>query len=148
MRRSGMRARFAIGIAPFILISSAAQAQVIYSQSGGPDVFASAVNWLSGTLLGTVATAAAVMAVAAVGIVMLTGRMDVRRSVQVILGCFIIFGAATLANGIIAAVSLSSGGSDQNPPVEQVVSAPAPTVPVNSVRAVSDPYAGAAVPQR
>jgi thiol:disulfide interchange protein len=108
----------------------------------------SAVAWLQGTVLGAVATAAAVVAVAAVGFMMLTGRMDMRRSGQVILGCFIIFGAATIANGLMAAMSLSSRGSDQNPPDQQVVSAVPPTVPVKSVPAVSDPYAGAAVPQR
>jgi len=39
-----------------------------------------ALAWLQGTLLGTVATTVAIIAVAAVGFLMLTGRIDVRRA--------------------------------------------------------------------
>lgn len=58
-----------------------------------------AANWLEGTLLGSVATAIAVIAVACVGLAMLTGRTDVRRAAHVLFGCFIIFGASTIASG-------------------------------------------------
>jgi type IV secretory pathway VirB2 component (pilin) len=51
-------------------------------------------------LMGNVATAVAVMAVAAVGFMMLTGRMNWRYGATVILGCFILFGAATIVGGI------------------------------------------------
>jgi type IV secretory pathway VirB2 component (pilin) len=47
----------------------------------------------AGHLLGNVATAVAVMAVAAVGFMMLTGRMNWRFGATVIIGCFILFGA-------------------------------------------------------
>lgn len=99
-------------------------------------------------LLGTVASIAAVIAVATVGLMLLTGRMDARRAVRVVLGCFIIFGASAIASGLIKAMSLSISypGSELGEP--QVVPAPVPTVPVKSVPAVSDPYAGAAVPPR
>jgi type IV secretion system protein VirB2 len=59
-----------------------------------------------GTLLGTVATVAAVIAIASVGFMMLTGRIDWRRGAIVILGCFILFGAASIVAGIRA----SAGG--------------------------------------
>ncbi len=59
-----------------------------------------ALAWLQGTLLGTVATAAAVIAVAGVGFMMLTGRMEWRRGLTVVVGCFIIFGAGALVAGI------------------------------------------------
>lgn len=59
-----------------------------------------ALTWLQGTLLGTVATVAAVIAVAAVGFMMLTGRMEWRRGLTVVVGCFIIFGAGALVAGI------------------------------------------------
>lgn len=62
-----------------------------------------AVNWLQGTLLGTAATVAAVIAVAAVGFMMLTGRINWRYGATVILGCFILFGAASIVGGIRAA---------------------------------------------
>ncbi len=63
----------------------------------------SALLWLQGTLLGNVATAVAVMAVAAVGFMMLTGRMNWRFGATVIIGCFILFGAASIVAGIQSA---------------------------------------------
>lgn len=67
-------------------------------QGSGPIV--GAVQWLQGTLLGTVATVLAVIAVACVGLLMLTGRIDWRRGSVVILGCFILFGAVSIVAGI------------------------------------------------
>ena len=69
----------------------------------GSGVLVNAVTWLQGTLLGTIATTVAVIAVAAVGFMMLTGRIDWRRGAVVITGCFIVFGAATIVAGIRAA---------------------------------------------
>ena len=62
-----------------------------------------ALIWLQGTLLGNVATAVAVMAVAAVGFMMLTGRMNWRFGATVIIGVFILFGATTIVAGIQSA---------------------------------------------
>jgi type IV secretory pathway VirB2 component (pilin) len=73
-------------------------------EGSGPII--GALNWLQGTLLGTVATVAAVIAIASVGFMMLTGRIDWRRGAIVILGCFILFGAASIVAGIRA----SAGG--------------------------------------
>lgn len=75
-----------------------AQATNFDPQGSGPIL--SAVNWLQGTLLGNVATALAVIAVGATGLMMLTGRIDWRRGATVILGCFIVFGAAAIVAGI------------------------------------------------
>lgn len=69
----------------------------------GSGVIVSAVTWLQNTLLGTVATVVAVIAVAAVGFMMLTGRINWRHGATVILGCFILFGAASIVGGIRAA---------------------------------------------
>jgi type IV secretion system protein VirB2 len=59
-----------------------------------------ALHWVQGTLMGTVATVAAVVAVACVGLMMLTGRMNWRYGMSVILGCFVLFGAASIVAGI------------------------------------------------
>lgn len=75
--------------------------QVADPQGSGPIV--SALAWLQGTLLGNVATAIAVMAVAAVGFMMLTGRMNWRFGATVIIGLFILFGASTIVAGIQSA---------------------------------------------
>ncbi len=71
----------------------------------GSGVLIGAVNWLQGTLLGTVATVVAVIAIAAVGFAMLTGRINWRHGAVVVLGCFIVFGAASIVAGIRAAAA-------------------------------------------
>jgi type IV secretion system protein VirB2 len=72
----------------------------------GSGVVVSAVRWLQGTLLGTVATVVAVIAVASVGFLMLTGRINWRYGATVILGCFILFGAASIVAGIQSTAGL------------------------------------------
>jgi type IV secretion system protein VirB2 len=88
--------------------SSAALAQDSFSggDPAGSGVIVSAVRWLQGTLLGTVATVVAVIAVASVGFLMLTGRINWRYGATVILGCFILFGAASIVAGIQSTSSL------------------------------------------
>lgn len=76
-----------------------------YADPEGSGVLVGAVNWLQGTLLGTVATTAAVIAIAAVGFMMLTGRINWRHGVIVVVGCFILFGAASIVAGIRAAAT-------------------------------------------
>lgn len=81
----------------------AALAQTANPQGSGPIV--AALSWLQGTLLGNVATAAAVMAVAAVGFMMLTGRLNWRFGATVIIGTFILFGAGAIVSGIQSAAA-------------------------------------------
>ena len=81
-----------------LLSPTAALAQAADPQGSGARV--AALAWLQGTLLGNVATAIAVMAVAAVGFMMLTGRLNWRFGATVIIGVFILFGAGTIVAGI------------------------------------------------
>lgn len=85
-----------------------ARAQETLGDPAGSGVLVSAVQWLQGTLLGTVATVVAVIAVAAVGFMMLTGRINWRYGATVILGCFILFGAASIVAGIQSTASLGN----------------------------------------
>jgi len=75
-----------------------AQSQIEDPAGSGP--LLSALKWIQDTLLGNLATTAAVIAVAVVGLLMLTGRMEWRRGLMVVLGAFIIFGAAAIVEGI------------------------------------------------
>ena len=84
--------------------SSAAHAAIPDPAGSGPIV--GALTWLQGTLLGSVATVAAVIAIAGVGFMMLTGRMNWRYGAVVILGCFVLFGAASIVAGIQSTASL------------------------------------------
>lgn len=85
------------------LLPLPAAAQVAAGDPQGSGVLVNAVTWLQGTLLGTVATVVAVIAVASVGFMMLTGRINWRHGAVVIVGCFILFGAASIVAGIRAA---------------------------------------------
>jgi type IV secretion system protein VirB2 len=97
------------GAALYILAcSAAASAQDSMADPAGSGVIVSAVRWLQGTLLGTVATVVAVIAVASVGFLMLTGRINWRYGATVILGCFILFGAASIVAGIQSTSSLGN----------------------------------------
>jgi len=85
--------------------SASAALASIPADPQGSGAIINALNWLQGTLLGTVATVAAVIAIAAVGFMMLTGRINWRHGAVVILGCFILFGAASIVAGIRAAAT-------------------------------------------
>jgi type IV secretion system protein VirB2 len=89
------------------LFASSAAAQDSYADPAGSGPVVSAVDWLQGTLLGTVATVVAVIAVASVGFLMLTGRINWRYGATVILGCFILFGAASIVGGIQSTASVA-----------------------------------------
>lgn len=88
--------------------SGAALAQDSLADPAGSGVIVGAVRWLQGTLLGTVATVVAVIAVATVGLLMLSGRVNWRHGATVILGCFILFGAASIVAGIQSTATLGN----------------------------------------
>jgi len=88
------------------LLAAPAFAQDMYSDPAGSGVLVSAMSWLQGTLLGTLATVAAIIAVASVGFMMLTGRINWRYGATVILGCFVLFGASSIVAGIHSTATL------------------------------------------
>lgn len=92
---ASIAAAVAVLVTPSVAFAQAA------NQGGDP--VTSALLWMQTILLGPIATALAVMAVAGVGFMMLTGRMNWRYGMTVIVGVFIIFGAprlvATIAGG-------------------------------------------------
>jgi len=90
--------RYAWAAAMTGLAAGTARAQGMDPAGSSP--IADALDWIQGTLMGRVATTVAVIAVAAVGFMMLTGRMNWRFGATVIVGCFILFGAATIVAGI------------------------------------------------
>lgn len=118
-----------------------------FAGPGGSGAVAAAVQWLQATLLGTVATAVAVICVATVGLMMLSGRIDLRRGATVVVGCFILFGASTIAAGIRSVAAADSAPVEPVYQVDPWLPPPPPPAPAPPPRA-SDPYAGAAVPTR
>ncbi|OYX35532.1 MAG: hypothetical protein B7Y99_03205 [Caulobacterales bacterium 32-69-10] len=89
-----------IAAAGGLLAADAARAQSVQLDPAGSNVLMAGVGWLQGTMMGNIATAVAVMAIAACGFMMLTGRLNWRYGATVILGCFVLFGAATIVGGI------------------------------------------------
>lgn len=76
-------------------------------RGSGPIV--AAVDWVQATLLGNIATTLAVIAVAIVGFMMLTGRVNWKHGAMVIVGCFVLFGATVIVAGIQTAAQLTAG---------------------------------------
>lgn len=89
-----------------LLLASQAGAAQSYTDPAGSGVVVSAVTWLQSTMLGTIATVVAVIAVATVGFMMLTGRINWRYGATVIIGCFILFGASSIVAGIQSTTAL------------------------------------------
>ena len=122
-----------------------AMASQTLNDPNGLSALTAAVQWLQETLLGTVATTIAVIAVAAVGLGMLSGRIDWKRGVTVVIGCFILFGASSIVAGITSFAA--DGGvapslrAYEPSPLQAIAPLP-PTAPKEPY----DPYAGAAVP--
>jgi type IV secretion system protein VirB2 len=89
--------------------------------------------------------AVAVIAVACFGLMLLSGRLPKRRGTQLILGCFSIFGASSIAAGMMA---VPSPTNTAEPPIELAVIQPTPATPQPVAARNYDPYAGAALPPR
>lgn len=105
------------------------------------DALGGAVQWIGGVLLGSTATGIATLAVAAIGLMMLSGRLPMRRGVGVVLGCFILFSAPVITRGLLAEKPFAP--RDEPPPALAAIPA-AP--PIASPAVPFDPYAGAALP--
>lgn len=101
----------------------------------------SAVQWVEGVLTGSVGTSIAILAIAGVGFAMLQGRLSARDGLRVVLGCFILFGAPAIAQGL-AGIYRSSAS-----PIAIPTPAPLPKLtPPPAPKANADPYAGASMP--
>ena len=118
-------------------------------QVGNPPAIVAAITWIEHVLLGTAATVLATIAVASVGMLLLTGRIEIRRGANIVIGCFLIFGAATIANGIMAAVQKDDAPPAANPapPPPPYSQSPGPVQKSQNTPGY-DPYAGAALPQK
>ena len=92
--------KFLSGALLTLFAAGQASAQYAAPDPAGSGPIVGAADWLQGTLLGNVATAIAVIAVAAVGFMMLTGRINWKYGATVVLGLFILFGAASIVGGI------------------------------------------------
>lgn len=115
------------------------------TEPSGTQALTSAASWLQGTMLGSVATIVAVLAVAAVGVGMFRGRVDIRRGLIVVVGCFVLFGSASIANAMMTLI----GASPSTNILASAEVAPSPLATLPAPEPVPyDPYAGASVSRR
>jgi type IV secretory pathway VirB2 component (pilin) len=105
-------------------------------------VLGAASDWTQGVLGGTLATALCVIAVAVLGLLLLSGRLRVRRSVEVVLGCFLLLGAGLLAVQL-QQLAGQAGESGMAGGPQAILPEPAETPPLPPAN--SDPYAGASL---
>jgi type IV secretory pathway VirB2 component (pilin) len=117
------------------------EAASLFDKPGQP-VLGVAGEWTQEVLDGSLATSLCVIAVAILGLLLLTGRLRVRRSIEVVVGCFLLLGAGLLAvrlEQLAGGVAGAAAGDS-----EQII-VPASTVTKQPPPANYDPYAGASL---
>ena len=112
----------------------------------GVGALGAAIRWLESVILGSVAAIICTIAVAGLGFAMLSGRLEPKRALVALVGCFILFSAPQIAQAILHLRSVDDpravqSAEEQQPPSYTPPPVPNPT-PVSPVR---DPYAGATV---
>ena len=110
-----------------------------------PSVLVRALDWINAIVTGPLGTGIAILAVAGVGYGLLSGRVDTRRALTVIIGTFIMFGAASIVAGV-------RDNSDRLADDTTVPDGPAiattEKLPPPQRAEPYDPYAGASLIQR
>lgn len=109
--------------------------------SADSNSLAAAIGWLAQLMTGSIGTTIAIIAVALTGFSMLQGRIASRDAGRIVLGCFILFGAPTIARSFLG----------HQAPSRPAARAEIYTVPPGFIAPPSqqnnDPYAGASVPR-
>lgn len=105
-------------------------------------VLAAGSNWIMGLIGGSLAVSLCVIAMATLGMLMLTGRLTLRRGLQTILGCFVLLGSAGFA-GELAGLTQDREASAQASLAVPPQSADIPLPPVTQ-----DPYSGASLKRK
>ena len=105
---------------------------------------AGASDWVLGTLSGSLVTGVSVVALALLGLALLRGHLLLREAVQVVIGCFVLFGASAIAAGLIGGVL---GEAADVAPVPVAAAPYRPQVPLPPPTVQYDPYAGATIRQ-
>lgn len=126
----------------FATLGTTASASLFASRDGS--VLIAALSWIEGTLLGSLATIVAILAVAGIGFLLLQGRLVVRGGLRVLAGCFILFGAASIVSGLQSfAAGMVGSGAFERPAPQQISLSEPMEIPDRTSN--YDPYAGAAV---
>jgi type IV secretory pathway VirB2 component (pilin) len=102
--------------------------------------FSAAADWVAGTLFGSVAVSLCVIAIAFVGLRMMTGHLAARDGLRVAAACFVLLGAPAIALGLKGAADVVAPSGAAEPVQVQAFPDPRPLPPANY-----NPYAGASM---
>lgn len=105
---------------------------------------AAAADWATGLLSGPLAVGLATLGVAGFGLSMLAGRLELRRGLAVILGCFVLLGAPAMARGLLGLLDIERPA----PVIAPQVAHSEPAIESRTVQTTDDPYAGASLVPR
>ena len=108
-----------------------AVATSLFDAPAGP-VLPSAAEWVTGTLFGDVAAALCVLAVAFVGLMLMSGRLAARDGLRVVIGCFVLLGAPLIAAGLRSAADEATVTGSPGSPAAGTYSQPTPVSPAGS----------------
>ena len=111
--------------------------------AGADSPIGAAANWLVALLSGSLATMLCVIAVALLGMMMLWGRISLRRGMQVVLGCFLLLGASRIASELHVIGGDLASANPEPVIITPPAASPSPLPPANY-----DPYAGASLLRR
>lgn len=67
----------------------------------GAGAIEESARWIGGVLLGEIALGLCVIAVALIGVLMLTGRLPLSEGARIAVGCFVLLGAPVIAAGML-----------------------------------------------
>ncbi|MFN5643569.1 MAG: TrbC/VirB2 family protein [Sphingobium sp.] len=119
-----------------------ATVQTILTDAPASSAIAASAAWVSDLIVGPLATFIAAIGIAWMGFAMLSGRLAVRRGLAAVLGCFLLFGAKGIADGLREATAVDvSSRTAIVPPPPHFAKTPKRSIDTNNY----DPYAGAAV---
>ena len=113
----------------------------LFDSSAASQTVPDTLDWLTGLMLGSLATGLSVIAVAMVGLMMLSGRLALREGAKVAFGCFVLFGAPAIAVGLRGLAN----GDDVEHAAALPQAGPVLEPRLELPRSTYDPYAGATV---
>jgi type IV secretory pathway VirB2 component (pilin) len=105
------------------------------SDPSGQNAMVNAAQWINDALLGSVATTIAIIAVAFIGYMMLSGKVHWRRAVSMIVGCFVLFGARNMIAQFEPRQAIGINTANNSAPADLN----------NPPESTYDPYAGASL---
>ena len=112
----------------------------LFDVSGEP-VVETAGEWLASLFTGSLALSLCTIAIALVGMGLFVGRVSLRESARIVLGCFVLLGASSIAAGIGQATDHAELG------MKEVAMTTLRSPPRDLPPADYDPYAGASLLQ-